>query len=479
MMKTRPLSLIVLLIFALSCNTITQGLSAPTSTPLPTLTAVPSATATPADTATPEPTPVPPTATALPPAYVPPGCENVPVATIPPATALAVPTSSLPANPEIATDEQLRVFDKVVAKINQVYVYPDFNGRDWPGIAADYRGRVEAGLDTETFYTEMGKLVLELGDEHSHFESRVQVAASDAELAGSNNFVGIGALVQPLPDKGRVTVLVVFPDSSAFYGGLKPHDSILAVDGTPIVEGGVAYPHRMRGPECSGVVVTIQSPGQPPRDVTFIRNRITASLPIDARLVPTTDGSRIGYIFLATFYDQTIPGQVEKALEDFGPLDGLILDNRMNGGGSSTVTEPIFSLFTSGTLGHFVSRTSRRPLAVNAKPIQNSQTVPLVILIGEDTVSFGEIFSGALRDTGRALLAGETTLGNVETLHSYKLEDGSRVWIAEERFDPQVSHANWEQDGIKPDVVAVADWDTFTFATDPAVAAAVQLLGHR
>jgi carboxyl-terminal processing protease len=194
--------------------------------------------------------------------------------------------------------------------------------------------------------------------------------------------------------------------------------------------------------------------------------------------VPTSDGKRIGYIFLPTFFDQTIPDQVRQALQDFGPLDGLILDNRMNGGGSSTVVEPILGFFTTGTIGHYVSRSARRPQEINPDPIHNSQEVPLVVLVAEDTVSFGEIFSGALQDIGRARIVGQTTLGNVETLHGYDQPDGSRVWIAEESFEPLVSDANWENDGIVPEVEVVADWDTFTFETDPAVAAAVELLAR-
>jgi carboxyl-terminal processing protease len=250
------------------------------------------------------------------------------------------------------------------------------------------------------------------------------------------------------------------------------------VDGVPIVENGVPHTERVRGPECSAVVLTVQSPGGSTHDVTFIRSRITAPLPIYARLVPTSDGSRVGYIFLPTFFDETIKEQVRKALEDFGSLDGLILDNRMNSGGSSDVMEPILSHFASGTVGNFVSRQDKRPLEITPDPINNSQTVPLVVLVGEDTVSFGEIFSGILQDIGRAKVVGQTTLGNVETLHGYNFNDGSRAWIAEERFDPINSHANWEQQGIIPDVQAYADWDTFTFETDPSIVAALKILGH-
>lgn len=477
-MNLKRLSFAVLLAFTLSCNTVMSLFEEPIPTLAPTLTAASTETASPLETATSELNPTP-TEVVPQSVYVPPSCEGVPLATVPPATTVAEPTPSLDANPPISHDLQVRVFEDLVDKINEVYLYPDFNGLDWPGIVSTYRTKVEGGLDTEAFYREMTNLVNELGDEHSHFESPVEVAASEAELSGTVNYVGIGVLVQPLPEKGRVTILSVFHDSAAEHGGLKQHDSILAVDGIPIVEGDEAYPHRVRGPECSAVVLTVQSPGQPPRDITLVRYRITDPVPILAELVPTADGSRIGYIFIPTFFDESIPRQVRQALESFGDLDGLILDNRMNGGGSSTVVEPILSYLTKGILGHFVSRTFTRPLEINADPINNSQTVPLVILVGEDTVSFGEIFSGALQDIGRAKIAGQTTLGNVETLHGYSFDDGSRAWIAEERFDPLFSHADWEKDGIKPDAEAFADWDTFTFETDPAVAAAVALLGHQ
>ncbi|HET7012054.1 MAG TPA: S41 family peptidase [Anaerolineales bacterium] len=426
--------------------------------------------------------PPPPTtpapATPEPPAYIPPACETTPLATVPPATTVAEPTPSLDLNPEIDTETQLRVFDDHVATINEVYLYPDFNGVDWTGIVASYRSRVEAGLDTESFYAEMGDLVAQLGDEHSSFESPVQVAQAEAELAGQNDYVGIGTLVQPYPERGVLTILVVFPESAAFYAGLRSHDNVLEVDGQPIIQDGLAYPHWTRGPECSAVVLTVQSPGEAPRRVTLVRFRVSGSLPIDARLVPTTDGSRVGYIFLPTFFDETVTDQVRQALEAFGPLDGLILDNRMNSGGSSSVVEPLLGFFTSGLLGHFVSRTEERPLEVEGESIHNSQDVPLVVLIGEDTISFGEIFSGALMDIGRAQLVGEPTLGNVETLHGYTAEDGSRIWIAEERFVPVNSQADWEKEGIVPVVEAGADWETFTFETDPGLAAALELLGH-
>ena len=459
-MKIKRFSYVFLIVSMLACNFVTNKFTPPTETPPPPPTL----------TVTLEP---------LVPAYIPSSCGSIPLATISPATALAQPTPELQANPDVPQDLQQKVFDDAVEVIEQVYVYPDFNGNDWPAIVSKYQEKIDAGLDTESFYSEMQSMITELGDEHSSFLSPVDVAADEADLAGSNDYVGVGTYILPQLDKNQVTIISAFPDSPAEHSGLKAHDTILTIDGLPIVDNGESYVYLTRGPECSATVLTVKSPGEEPREVMLVRQRIQSPLLIDARLVATTDGSRIGYIFIPTFYDQTIPQQIEDALNDFGPLDGLILDNRLNGGGSSDVLEPILSFFTSGNLGEFVSRKDSSPLQISADPIQNSQDVPLIVLVSEETVSFGEVFSGVLKDNGRAKIVGQTSLGNVEILHGYDFEDGSRLWIAEDTFDPSISHANWEETGIIPDVEALGDWDTFVFETDPAIAASLSLFGHQ
>jgi C-terminal processing protease CtpA/Prc len=135
--------------------------------------------------------------------------------------------------------------------------------------------------------------------------------------------------------------------------------------------------------------------------------------------------------------------------------------------------------FVNGRLGDFVSREEARPLEIDANEVQNSQTVPLIVMVSQDTVSFGEIFAGVLKDAGRARIVGETSLGNVEVLHGYDFDDGSQIWLAAETFDSAFSDVSWEETGIVPDVQAFAEWDTFYFDTDPSIAAAINLLGHQ
>ncbi len=409
------------------------------------------------------------------PVYIPPGCIGKAISKMSRTEMLAQTLTDTKPNPPVTQSDQLKLFNELAKIISEVYLYPDFRGLSWPDTIAKFRRKEEAGLETEKFYAMMREFISRLGDKHSSFESPVKVAAMEAQLKGQNSFVGIGALFQLMAKSKQVTILAVMPGSPAEHSGLRQHDIVLEVDSLPLVKNDTAYPYT-RGRECTMATLTVKSPGKEPRKVTVIRAGVTAPMPVYARLVPSTDGRRIGYIFLPTFLDLTIPEQVKKALEDFGPLDGLILDNRMNGGGSGKVLSSLLSYFTSGTMGHFVSRTSQRPLDIVAAPVKNSQEVPLVILVSNNTVSYGEVFAGALQDIGRAKIVGQTTSGRVETLRGYDLSDGSRVWIANERFDPVKSHTSWQGRGVRPDAEVFAEWDEFNFENDPALVVALKLL---
>jgi C-terminal peptidase prc len=458
-MKLKRIVFGLLILSLLACNFVTQMVFPPTVTATATTTLSPSPTLT---------------ATPLLPAYIPPECAKTPLATVSPDLS-ARPTPEFQGT-AIPQGEQLTILRELGDVVEHVYVYPDYNGQNWNEIESRYRGEIEAGLDTQSFYDEMSAMITELGDEHSFFLSPIEVTESEAELKGKSEYVGVG--IDPAPDfeRQRLTVISTFPGSPAEYGGIQSHDSILFVDDQPIDE---ALGDLIRGPKCSAVKLTVQSPGESPRDVMLVRYSIQGNIPIDARLVSTSDGSKIGYIFLPSFFDETLPEQIKNALNDFGPLDGLILDLRTNGGGSSIVAFPIFQFFINGRLGQFVSRKEAHPLDIEANEIQNSQTVPLIVMVSKDTVSFGEIFAGVMQDSGRAKIVGETSLGNVEVLDGYSFEDGSEVWLASETFHSAFSNANWEETGIVPDVQAFAPWDSFYFETDPSVAAAMKLLGHQ
>jgi C-terminal processing protease CtpA/Prc len=134
----------------------------------------------------------------------------------------------------------------------------------------------------------------------------------------------------------------------------------------------------------------------------------------------------------------------------------------------------VLGYFVKGTVGRYVDRQGGEHTNIFGRDINGSLSVPMVVLVGPRTFSYGEIFSGIMQDLGRAYIIGETTGGNVEILWPYDLADGSRVYLAHSTFEPE-NHPDqdWEQTGIIPDLEAPSSWDLVTLLTDPAVLAAL------
>lgn len=394
-----------------------------------------------------------------------------------PGTPTPYPTPTLPAAGAVDPQEkaaQIDVFNSLWNAVNDHYVDPGFNGHDWAAIGGRYKALVDQGISNEDFYPLLQRMINELGDEHSYIQSPTEVAKEESAALGQVDFVGIGALLQNTTD-GAAQIILVFPNGPAAEAGLLPHDTILAVDGGPVRgENGVS---RTLGPVGTTVGLMVRTPGEAPREITLTRRRVAGGLPVDSCKVP---GSRLGYVLLPTFLDETIDDQLRDALTAMtgdGPLDGLILDMRMNGGGLGSVAQASLGMFLGGSQGAFVTRTTREDFVVEPEDIGGSQTMSIVVLVSPETVSYGEVVSGILQHAGRATVVGQPTLGNVEQLRRYDFPNGSRAWIASATFEPIGLPAGiWEDTGIVPEVFVAGKWDEFREADDPGLAAAVGIL---
>jgi carboxyl-terminal processing protease len=371
--------------------------------------------------------------------------------------------------------KQLGIFEMLWSIVSFFYVDPNFNGVDWNAKHSTYGTLIRQGLETPDFHLAMAILVAELGDDHSYFLNPEQVKAEELQLSGKNEFVGIGVFVLPLPESQSAVVIGVFPGSPAAQLGLRPHDLLLEADGVPIVdEDGELLG---LGPEGSSYALTWQRLGEDPQTDTVTRRRITGFTPMEICRVP---GTQIGYVEVNTFFDETIDDRLRSALRSFAStasLDGLILDLRLNTGGTSTVAFPVLDLFMNGNGGRYVGRTQSFPLTLIAQDLAGSQTVPLAILADRASVSFGEVVPGVLQRASRATIVGGTTAGNVEVLSGFDFKDKSQAWIATFAFQPVgLSPGAWEGVGVQPDELVPTRWDLFTEETDPALARAVEVL---
>src|SRR6185436_11052600 len=95
-------------------------------------------------------------------------------------------------------------------------------------------------------------------------------------------------------------------------------------------------------------------------------------------------------------------------------LRGVILDLRVARNNSNWPLGDLLTLFGNGDLGEFYGRDSSSPITVTGQASGQSQTTPLVLLVGPDTAGSPEVFAGALRGAHRAVLVGLPTTGSVQ-----------------------------------------------------------------
>jgi C-terminal processing protease CtpA/Prc len=171
--------------------------------------------------------------------------------------------------------------------------------------------------------------------------------------------------------------------------------------------------------------------------------------------------------------------QVSGALTELvaaGHLNGLILDLRGNPGGWRPVLSGILSHFVRGQVGKFYSRDRVEPLVITPPAGPDLRGIPMAVLIDQDTSSYAEVLAAILQHEAGALVVGTPSAGNTETIYSYQLTDGSRLWLAQEGFRLQ-NDVSLEGKGVQPDVIRNVNWRRYSEDDDPQLLDALRLLG--
>lgn len=328
-------------------------------------------------------------------------------------------------------------------------------------------------------------MVESIGDPYSSYLSSEEFRTTLQDISGE--FEGIGAEIGTVNAAGQTTdctpfgpdcrLVVVAPieGSPAEKAGLRPGDVIARVDGAGL--DGLTPDearNKIRGKKGTTVILTIERAGRDPFDVTITRDVIRQREVITADY---SDGT-VGYIRLTGFSENGAARFVEavKAAIDKGQTK-LIVDLRGDPGGFITAARTVASTFIANgpVFWEEDAQGNQTPTNSLGNGVATDPKIQVAVLIDRGSASASEIVAGALQDTGRATLIGETSFGKGTVQQWIELDNdtgGVKLTVAK-WLTP---NKRWIHTiGIVPDIKVTVPADT-PAGTDPVLDRAIEFL---
>ncbi len=319
-----------------------------------------------------------------------------------------------------------------------------------------------------------------LEDPYSSYMTSDEYRQSLDSIGGS--FEGIGATMSSQDDSGaacttlgpacHLVVVGVIDGSPARSAGLEVNDRLVAVDDQDVAGSTVdQVVQRVRGPRGTTVRLSLTRDGSP-MELTITRDVIERP----AVVAELLDDGRVGYLRVDGFSggaDDELMARLQEQLD--AGVQGIVLDLRDDPGGFVDAALSISSQFVGSGPIYWDQYADGRTVPHEALSggSATDPAIPVVVLVNGGTASASEIVAGALQDTGRATLVGETTFGKgtVQQWHLLSGDAGGfRLSVARWLTPDQT----WIHGvGITPDVVVPPGDGT----DDPQLERALAIIG--
>ena len=262
----------------------------------------------------------------------------------------------------------------------------------------------------------------------------------------SATYGGIGVYMRS--SNGQIVVDDVIHGEPADLAGIQRCDIIVEVD-HEIVQGQdlAVIAQRIRGQAGSTVELGLLRDGAD-FSVTLERKQIHMQT-VAGKILPGTD---IGYIRVAIFSENTGEEFTDlyQSLREQG-MHKLILDLRNNPGGIINQALAVANNFLpeNTVLTSYVDRQGEE---IDYTADGTSETLPMVVLINENTASSAEIVAGAVQDLQLGNLVGVKSYGKGTVQGIYHIDDANAVKITVAQFKTSKGRII-DGVGIEPDVV--------------------------
>jgi carboxyl-terminal processing protease len=242
----------------------------------------------------------------------------------------------------------------------------------------------------------------------------------DMKTQTQGKFGGLGIVIE-MDKKNRITVKRPMLDTPAIRVGIKAKDHIVRINNESTTNMTLNEAvERLRGDPDTNVDVYVErdtSPGIKKFTITraFIH---PPSIDPPARVlaVPAAPGqaaAKVGYFHMQHFSANSA-GDLGEALALFEKerVKGIIMDLRGNPGGLYEQAQRVSDAFIkAGTLVSMVGVGGAQRKDETASDSGHEPTVPLAVLVNQNSASASEIVAGAMKNLDRGVVIGEGTFG--------------------------------------------------------------------
>jgi len=266
-------------------------------------------------------------------------------------------------------------------------------------------------------------MIESLDDRWSYYMTAEEV---ESYLRSSqNSYGGIGIVVQNDTEQ-IATILKVYTDSPAGQANIQPGSRFLTVDEENVTGLDMdSVVEKIRAAISRGkIVLRLLCPDGSEEEYELIPGDVFTN-PVSYELLE----SGLGYIRLDNFEGRSAQDgitAIKQLVSESVP--GIIFDMRENPGGQlNELLEILDFILPEGKL--FISRNIDGSESVDYSDA-SCVTLPMVVLVNEDTYSAAEFFAAALREYGWAKLVGAQTSGKGYAQITVPMTDGSAIHIS-------------------------------------------------
>ena len=228
----------------------------------------------------------------------------------------------------------------------------------------------------------------------------------------TGKYAGIGSIIRWNSQISNSVIEEPYEGMPAAEAGLRKGDVILSIDGESMKGKDNAYvSDHLRGDAGTTFELKIRRPSTG-KEMRFKITRRSIQMPAVPYYGVQQGG--IGYIKLNEFTENSAK-IVRNAFIDMRhqQIKGLILDLRINGGGSELEAANLVNLFVPKGVTVVSNRgklkRANHDYKTTSEPIDT--VIPIVVMVNGNSASSAEIVTGALQDMDRAVVLGTKTYG--------------------------------------------------------------------